>query len=214
MFIIVPKSPQAHPAAPTTVTRTGQPAPQLRTFRLRGAARSGAQAQRGRQDLTANNGGNNAENPREDPHKSENVTRASQAVFGKSGQNGPKRPRNHTAVIRSRSPKTPPIQGFSRPTPTRTCRTRSSIWCLGKSSGNVFTAATRTTEAETQTVGKCSSCGCSSAGRAPPCQGGCREFESRQPLESTYELPESTGFRQFCIILTSMGDWRSGSALP
>src|SRR5205823_4056178 len=25
-------------------------------------------------------------------------------------------------------------------------------------------------------------CGRSSAGRAPPCQGGCREFESRRPL--------------------------------
>ena len=27
-------------------------------------------------------------------------------------------------------------------------------------------------------------CGRSSAGRAPPCQGGCREFESRRPLSS------------------------------
>jgi hypothetical protein len=28
----------------------------------------------------------------------------------------------------------------------------------------------------------CLPCGRSSAGRAPPCQGGCREFESRRPL--------------------------------
>ncbi len=26
-------------------------------------------------------------------------------------------------------------------------------------------------------------CGSSSVGRAPPCQGGCREFESRLPLQ-------------------------------
>ncbi len=29
------------------------------------------------------------------------------------------------------------------------------------------------------------SCGRSSVGRAPPCQGGCREFESRRPLSSS-----------------------------
>ena len=28
-------------------------------------------------------------------------------------------------------------------------------------------------------------CGCSSSGRAPPCQGGGREFEPRQPLQKT-----------------------------
>lgn len=28
-----------------------------------------------------------------------------------------------------------------------------------------------------------STCGCSSIGRAPPCQGGCCGFKSRQPLE-------------------------------
>src|SRR6476620_6935370 len=31
-------------------------------------------------------------------------------------------------------------------------------------------------------TGPCFMCGRSSAGRAPPCQGGCREFESRRPL--------------------------------
>ena len=30
--------------------------------------------------------------------------------------------------------------------------------------------------------------GCSSVGRAPPCQGGCREFKSRQPLHSSPEV--------------------------
>ena len=30
--------------------------------------------------------------------------------------------------------------------------------------------------------GQAAKCGRSSAGRAPPCQGGCREFESRRPL--------------------------------
>jgi hypothetical protein len=30
--------------------------------------------------------------------------------------------------------------------------------------------------------------GCSSVGRAPPCQGGCREFESHHPLWSIREL--------------------------
>jgi ribosomal protein L11 methyltransferase len=29
-------------------------------------------------------------------------------------------------------------------------------------------------------------CGCSSVGRAPPCQGGCREFEPRHPLFPVY----------------------------
>ena len=35
---------------------------------------------------------------------------------------------------------------------------------------------------------KAKTCGCSSVGRAPPCQGGCREFKSRQPLHSSPEV--------------------------
>ena len=41
------------------------------------------------------------------------------------------------------------------------------------------------TRGNAQTAGnQANKCGRSSAGRAPPCQGGCREFESRRPLSS------------------------------
>src|SRR5678815_812465 len=33
--------------------------------------------------------------------------------------------------------------------------------------------------------------GCSSVGRALPCQGSCREFESRHPLQAPYPLSRS-----------------------
>jgi hypothetical protein len=38
-------------------------------------------------------------------------------------------------------------------------------------------------------------CGRSSAGRAPPCQGGCREFESRRPLSTPVIDPRRPDFR-------------------
>jgi hypothetical protein len=38
-------------------------------------------------------------------------------------------------------------------------------------------------------------CGRSSAGRAPPCQGGCREFESRRPLSYFLYKPHKPVFR-------------------
>ena len=41
-------------------------------------------------------------------------------------------------------------------------------------------------------------CGRSSAGRAPPCQGGCREFESRRPL--SYFLQSQTPVFRFRAI--------------
>ena len=84
-------------------------------------------------------------------------------------------------------------------------------------------------------------CGRSSAGRAPPCQGGCREFESRRPLarhcqarilrNHAYTVGWPRGEAAACKavytgsnpVSTSRraprgslnpGDWRSGSALP
>ena len=40
-------------------------------------------------------------------------------------------------------------------------------------------------------------CGCSSSGRAPPCQGGGSEFEPRHPLQETRPFPEGSGLVSF-----------------
>ena len=114
--------------------------------------------------------------------KGSHVMSASEVILAKRGKSGAKTTQNDTDVIRVNSAKSPPIREIRGFELGGSLGMMCSIRCLGKGSGIVFTAATRTTEAETQTVRKCYSSGCSSAGRAPPCQGGCREFESRQPL--------------------------------
>ncbi len=43
-------------------------------------------------------------------------------------------------------------------------------------------------------------CGCSSSGRAPPCQGGGSEFEPRQPLQKENACPFG---QAFCFPLSS-----------
>ena len=43
-------------------------------------------------------------------------------------------------------------------------------------------------------------CGCSSSGRAPPCQGGGSEFEPRHPLQNL--PPNATCVRGFCCFPT------------
>ena len=89
---------------------------------------------------------------------------------------------NDRRVIRFSGRTSAPLLRTAGDTQVAACSGTLSIWRLGKSSGIVFTAATRTTETQTQSGVNVTQCGCSSAGRAPPCQGGCREFESRQPL--------------------------------
>ena len=49
-------------------------------------------------------------------------------------------------------------------------------------------------------------CGCSSSGRAPPCQGGGSEFEPRRPLQTNSKEPVCAGF------LLIMVTWPSGKA--
>jgi hypothetical protein len=58
-------------------------------------------------------------------------------------------------------------------------------------------------------------CGNSSAGRARPCQGRGREFESRFPLQNL-EAPVFPGFLYFervkKVNLVSLAEWQSGYA--
>ena len=60
--------------------------------------------------------------------------------------------RNDKRVIRMMQAKSAPIQGTAALDGAQSGSGECSIWCLGFCSCNVFTAATRTTEAETQTV--------------------------------------------------------------
>ncbi len=46
-------------------------------------------------------------------------------------------------------------------------------------------------------------CGCSSSGRAPPCQGGGSEFEPRHPLQILKTLLYDSVF--FCFIYKTAG---------
>ena len=57
-------------------------------------------------------------------------------------------------------------------------RARFRFWCLWRKSSSLFVRTNFN-----QRI-----CGSSSVGRAPPCQGGGRESESRLPLHSPFEM--------------------------
>ncbi len=67
-------------------------------------------------------------------------------------QNRPEWAPNDTLVIRIMQARSAPIQRTATFCVAQAASGECSIWCLGFCSCNVFTAATRTTEAETQTV--------------------------------------------------------------
>ena len=57
-----------------------------------------------------------------------------------------------------------------------------------------------------QLTGSQSVSGCSSVGRAPPCQGGCHEFEPRQPLQFSKEKIQRNT-TQFVVKNGGLAEW-------
>ena len=53
-------------------------------------------------------------------------------------------------------------------------------------------------------------CGCSSVGRAPPCQGGRREFESLRPLHFVRNPGKLTTYRGFSLVIFGSGPKQNG----
>src|SRR5437868_5445929 len=49
-------------------------------------------------------------------------------------------------------------------------------------------------------------CGCSSVGRAPPCQGGRREFEPRHPLQPSLGALHKSGGWSSCAVALAKED--------
>jgi hypothetical protein len=79
--------------------------------------------------------------------------------------------------------------------------------CLADSGRGCLTASGQTIQLRVR------KCGNSSVGRAQPCQGWGREFESRFPLQIYFaKTPATTGVFGLGAIPRSMAEWQSGYA--
>ena len=79
------------------------------------------------------------------------------------------------------------------------------LWCVGEEVFSSYASVAQSVEQWTENprvVGSIPTggtrCGCSSSGRAPPCQGGGSEFEPRHPLQTDKERACVPYFIRYC----------------
>ena len=91
----------------------------------------------------------------------------------------------------ARQPVTLEVDGSS---PFRVAILITHHWCVGEETFSSYASVAQSVEQWTENprvVGSIPTggtrCGCSSSGRAPPCQGGGSEFEPRHPLQTDKE---------------------------
>ena len=113
----------------------------------------------------------------------------------------------------ARQPVTLEVDGSS---PFRVAIFLTHLWCVGEEIFSSFASVAQLVEQWTENprvVGSTPTggtiCGCSSSGRAPPCQGGGSEFEPRHPLQNG-SIRNALAFLIFSEF--HMVTWPSGKA--